>query len=80
MATATRTKHSKLDHVSMTPGLTVIHPDPDQARKSSSDDLKVDIIAVPGLGAIHNSREPLTKLTGFEMETCSIAQSKRQES
>ena len=51
MATATRTKHSKLDHVSMTPGLTVIHPNPDQARKSSSDDLKVDIIAVPGLGA-----------------------------
>lgn len=51
MATATRTKHSKLDHVSMTPGLTVIHPNPDQARKSSSDDPTVDIIAVPGLGA-----------------------------
>lgn len=35
----------------MTPGLTVIHPNPDQARKSSSDDPTVDIIAVPGLDA-----------------------------
>ena len=51
MATATRTKHSKLDHVSLNPGLTIIHPDPDIAQKVSSDDIKVDVVAVPGLGA-----------------------------
>lgn len=51
MATATRTKHSKLDHVAINQGLTVVHPDPDQPKRSSGDDIAVDIVAVPGLGA-----------------------------
>lgn len=51
MATATRVKHSKLDHVAIKQGLTIVHPNPDQTRKSHSDDISVDIVAVPGLGA-----------------------------
>ena len=51
MAAATRVKHSKLDNVQINQGLTIVYPDPDQPRKSSSDELTVDIIAVPGLGA-----------------------------
>ena len=50
MATATRTKHSKLDPVQINQGLTVVYPDQDQPRKSS-DEILVDIVAVPGLGA-----------------------------
>ena len=51
MATATRVKHSKLDHVDINQGLTVVYPDPDQPRKSPSEAIDVDIVAVPGLGA-----------------------------
>ena len=51
MATATRAKHSKLDHIDINQGLTVIYPDPDQPSKSPSEAIKVDIVAVPGLGA-----------------------------
>ncbi|KAI9783726.1 MAG: hypothetical protein M1816_001207 [Peltula sp. TS41687] len=51
MATTTQTKHSKRDPVQINQGLTIIHPNPDEARKSSNDDNSVDIIAVPGLGA-----------------------------
>ena len=51
MATTTRAKHSKFDRVAINQGLTVVHPDPDQPRRVSSDEIAVDIIAVPGLGA-----------------------------
>ena len=51
MATATRVKHSKLDHVKINQGLTVVYPDPDQPPTSPSEAIKVDIVAVPGLGA-----------------------------
>ena len=51
MTTATRVKHSKLDPVDINQGLTVIYPDPDQPPKSPSEAIKVDIVAVPGLGA-----------------------------
>ena len=51
MATAPRVKHSKLDHVDINQGLTVVYPDPDQPKRSSSDEIAVDIVAVPGLGA-----------------------------
>ncbi len=50
MATATL-KRSKLDHVSINQGLTVVHPDPDQPQKSPTEEIAVDIVAVPGLGA-----------------------------
>ena len=48
---ATHVKHSKLDHVEINQGLTIVHPDPDQPRKSSTEAIEVDIVAVPGLGA-----------------------------
>ena len=51
IAMATHVKHSKLDHVEINQGLTVVHPDPDQSRKSSTEPVEVDIVAVPGLGA-----------------------------
>ena len=51
MATATRVKHSKLDRIDIIQGLTVVYPDPDQPPKSPSEAIKVDIVAVPGLGA-----------------------------
>ena len=51
MTTAARVKHSKLDPVDINQGLTVIYPDPDQPPKSPSEAIKVDIVAVPGLGA-----------------------------
>ena len=51
MTTATQVKHSKLDHVEINQGLTIVHPDPDQPRKSSTEAIEVDIVAVPGLGA-----------------------------
>lgn len=51
MATTTRVKHTKLDHVTINQGLTIVHPNLDQSRKSHSDDITVDIVAVPGLGA-----------------------------
>ncbi|KAL6722060.1 hypothetical protein ACLMJK_001165 [Lecanora helva] len=51
MATTSRAKHSKLDHVSINQGLTTVYPDPDQSKKPSGDDIAVDIVAVPGLGA-----------------------------
>ena len=51
MAAAVRSKHSKLDHVSINQGLTVVYPDPDLPKKSSGDEINVDIVAVPGLGA-----------------------------
>lgn len=44
-------KHSKLDRVEINQGLTVVHPDPDQQRRPSGEEITVDIIAVPGLGA-----------------------------
>lgn len=44
-------KHSKFDRTEFNQGLTVVHPDPDQHGKPSSEEIKVDIIAVPGLGA-----------------------------
>ena len=47
----THVKHSKLDHVEINQGLTIVHPDPDQLRKSSNELIEVDIVAVPGLGA-----------------------------
>ena len=51
MATATRVKHSKLDHIDINQGLTVVYPDPDQPPKSPSEAIQVGIVAVPGLGA-----------------------------
>ena len=51
MATATRTKHTKLDHVAINQGLTIVYPDPDQSRNSQNDNTAIDIVAVPGLGA-----------------------------
>lgn len=51
MATATYVKHSKFDRTSINPGLTIVHPDPDAPKKSPADELTVDIVAVPGLGA-----------------------------
>ncbi|KAL8920307.1 MAG: hypothetical protein Q9172_004567 [Xanthocarpia lactea] len=51
MAAATQTKHSKLDPVPINPGFTIVHPNPEQSRKSSDHGIAVDIIAVPGLGA-----------------------------
>ena len=51
MATATHVKHSKLDRVAINQGLTVVYPDPDQPRKAPTEDIAVDVVAVPGLGA-----------------------------
>ena len=51
MATTTHVKHSKLDRVEINQGLTIVHPDPDQPRKLTNEDIAVDIVAVPGLGA-----------------------------
>ena len=50
-APAARLKHSKLDHVAINQGLTTVYPDPDQPKKPSGDEISVDIVAVPGLGA-----------------------------
>ena len=51
MATATHVKHSKLDAIEINQGLTVVWPDPDQPKKAANEDIEVDIVAVPGLGA-----------------------------
>ena len=51
MATAIQVKHSKRDHIEINQGLTIVYPDPDAPKKSSNEEIAVDIIAVPGLGA-----------------------------
>ncbi|CAO2653999.1 Nn.00g107320.m01.CDS01 [Neocucurbitaria sp. VM-36] len=49
MAAATRVQHSKFDPQHINPGLDVVYPNDEQASPKSS--IKVDIIAIPGLGA-----------------------------
>ena len=40
-----------LDRVLINQGLTTVYPDPDQPKRSTGDEIAVDIVAVPGLGA-----------------------------
>ncbi|KAJ4374896.1 hypothetical protein N0V83_001974 [Neocucurbitaria cava] len=49
MAAATKVQHSKFDPQQINPGLDVVYPNDDQALPKSS--IKVDIVAIPGLGA-----------------------------
>ncbi|KAL1794340.1 hypothetical protein ACET3X_007761 [Alternaria dauci] len=49
MASATKVQHSKFDAQSFNPGLNVLYPSDEQATSKFS--IKVEIIAIPGLGA-----------------------------
>ncbi|CAN9440295.1 unnamed protein product [Alternaria alternata] len=49
MASATKVQHSKFDAQSFNPGLNVLYPSDEQATSKVS--IKLEIIAIPGLGA-----------------------------
>ncbi|KAH7378338.1 hypothetical protein BKA66DRAFT_149684, partial [Pyrenochaeta sp. MPI-SDFR-AT-0127] len=79
MAAATKAHHSKFDPQQINPGLEVVFPNDEQPSSKSS--IKVDIIAIPGLGAnpewtwkhekVHWLRDP--NMLGRKIPNCRIS-------